>query len=292
SAGTVLNQINLLANGTNRIDGRLTHITGQTLIDNGVIKNAMIGELDAGKITSGYLSAARIATNSIDGSKMVFDQAFVNKMTANEALFKQLFAKNAFITSVQAVTLSASQITGGLMRATNRAMEVNLNAGQILYYTDQAALKRVLTGYPTQFVKFATGTVTGKGNAGVTVIGSNRWNSESSNDGGFVGIRAWNGPNIDQIDVVGDTVRLASSAFEAADGWNINTLPGKLDIDAFNADHRASSKIKVGDLWLWKNATTYSSMRDTINLIIDNLQLLHNNKSTERGYSYTLPAKV
>ncbi|WP_238596328.1 gp58-like family protein [Streptococcus suis] len=292
SAGTVLNQINLLANGTNRIDGRLTHITGQTLIDNGVIKNAMIGSLDAGKITSGYLSAARIATNSIDGSKMVFDQAFVNKMTANEALFKQLFAKNAFITSVQAVTLSASQITGGLMRATNRAMEVNLNAGQILYYTDQAALKRVLNGYPTQFVKFATGTVTGKGNAGVTVIGSNRWNSESSNDGGFVGIRAWNGANIDQIDVVGDTVRLASSAFEAADGWNINTLPGKLDIDAFNADHRASSKIKVGDLWLWKNATTYSSMRDTINLIIDNLQLLHNNKSTERGYSYTLPAKV
>ncbi|WP_409374150.1 phage tail spike protein [Streptococcus suis] len=292
SAGTVLNQINLLANGTNRIDGRLTHITGQTLIDNGVIDNAMIGNLDAGKITSGYLSAARIATNSIDGSKMVFDQAFVNKMTANEALFKQLFAKNAFITSVQAVTMSASKIVGGLLRATNRAMEVNLNAGQILYYTDQAALKRVLNGYPTQFVKFATGTVTGKGNAGVTVIGSNRWNSESSNDGGFVGIRAWNGANIDQIDVVGDTVRLASSTFEAADGWNINTLPGKLDIDAFNAEHRASSKIKVGDLWLWKNATTYSSMRDTINLIIDNLQLLHNNKSTERGYSYTLPAKV
>ncbi|MEI4353997.1 phage tail spike protein [Streptococcus suis] len=292
SNGQILNQINLLANGTNRIDGRLTHITGQTLVDNGVIKNAMIGNLDAGKITTGYLAAARIATNSIDGSKLVFDQAFVNKMTANEALFKQLFAKNAFITAVQAVTLSASQITSGVMRATNGAMEVNLNAGQILYYTDQAALKRVLSGYPTQFVKFATGTVTGKGTAGVTVIGSNRWNSESSNDGGFVGIRAWNGSNIDQIDVVGDTVRLASSTFESADGWTVNTLPGKLDIDAFNADHRASSKIKVGDLWLWKNATTYSSMRDTINLIIDNLQLLHNNKSTERAYSYTLPAKV
>ncbi|NQN82733.1 hypothetical protein HO996_05425 [Streptococcus suis] len=292
SAGTVLNQINLLANGTNRIDGRLTHITGQTLIDNGVIKNAMIGELDAGKITSGTVDAARIKANSIDGSKIAFDEAFFNGLSANQAYLKKLFAKDAFLTAVQAVTLSASKISGGLMRATNRAMEVNLNAGQILYYTDQAALKRVLNGYPTQFVKFATGTVTGKGNAGVTVIGSNRWNSESSNDGGFVGIRAWNGPNIDQIDVVGDTVRLASSAFEAADGWNINTLPGKLDIDAFNADHRASSKIKVGDLWLWKNATTYSSMRDTINLIIDNLQLLHNNKSTERGYSYTLPAKV
>ncbi|WP_314742710.1 gp58-like family protein [Streptococcus suis] len=292
SAGTVLNQINLLANGTNRIDGRLTHITGQTLIDNGVIKNAMIGELDAGKITSGTVDAARIKANSIDGSKIAFDEAFFNGLSANQAYLKKLFAKSAFITQVQAVTLSASKISGGILTATNGAMKVNLNAGQILYYTDQAALKRVLNGYPTQFVKFATGTVTGKGNAGVTVIGSNRWNSESSNDGGFVGIRAWNGSNIDQIDVVGDTVRLASSAFEAADGWNINTLPGKLDIDAFNADHRASSKIKVGDLWLWKNATTYSSMRDTINLIIDNLQLLHNNKSTERGYSYTLPAKV
>ncbi|MEG3309268.1 gp58-like family protein, partial [Streptococcus suis] len=230
SAGTVLNQINLLANGTNRIDGRLTHITGQTLIDNGVINNAMIGELDAGKITSGTVDAARIKANSIDGSKIAFGEAFFNGLSANQAYLKKLFAKDAFLTAVQAVTLSASKISGGILTATNGAMKVNLNAGQILYYTDQAALKRVLNGYPTQFVKFATGTVTGKGNAGVTVIGSNRWNSESSNDGGFVGIRAWNGANIDQIDVVGDTVRLASSAFEAADGWNINTLPGKLDI--------------------------------------------------------------
>ncbi|HEM3697966.1 TPA: matrix-binding protein EbhB, partial [Streptococcus suis] len=291
-AGDVLGQINLNPDGSVRINEGLISIGDKTYIQDGVISSAKIAGLDAGKIKTGTLDAARIATNSITGSHIAFDQAFFNGFTANEAYLKQLFAKSAFITSVQAVTLSASQITSGVMRATNNAMEVNLNAGQILYYTDQAALKRVLSGYPTQFVKFATGTVTGKGTAGVTVIGSNRWNSESSNDGGFVGIRAWNGSNIDQIDVVGDTVRLASSTFESADGWTVNTLPGKLDIDAFNADHRASSKIKVGDLWLWKNATTYSSMRDTINLIIDNLQLLHNNKSTERAYSYTLPAKV
>ncbi|MGQ7329538.1 gp58-like family protein, partial [Streptococcus suis] len=292
SSGNVLNQLNLNKDGSVKIDGSLVQITGRTYIQDGVITSAKIAGLDAGKITSGTVDAARIKANSIDGSKIAFDEAFFNGLAANQAYLKKLFAKDAFLTAVQAVTLSASKISGGILTATNGAMKVNLNAGQILYYTDQAALKRVLNGYPTQFVKFATGTVTGKGNAGVTVIGSNRWNSESSNDGGFVGIRAWNGANIDQIDVVGDTVRLASSAFEAADGWNINTLPGKLDIDAFNADHRASSKIKVGDLWLWKNATTYSSMRDTINLIIDNLQLLHNNKSTERSYSYTLPAKV
>ncbi|HEL1788420.1 TPA: phage tail protein, partial [Streptococcus suis] len=113
SAGTVLNQINLLANGTNRIDGRLTHITGQTLIDNGVINNAMIGELDAGKITSGTVDAARIKANSIDGSKIAFDEAFFNGLSANQAYLKKLFAKDAFLTAVQAVNLSAKQIAGG-----------------------------------------------------------------------------------------------------------------------------------------------------------------------------------
>ncbi|HEL2554312.1 TPA: hypothetical protein TZ315_002287, partial [Streptococcus suis] len=276
SAGTVLNQINLLANGTNRIDGRLTHITGQTLIDNGVIKNAMIGELDAGKITSGTVDAARIKANSIDGSKIAFDEAFFNGLSANQAYLKKLFAKDAFLTAVQAVTLSASKISGGILTATNGAMKVNLNAGQILYYTDQAALKRVLNGYPTQFVKFATGTVTGKGNAGVTVIGSNRWNSESSNDGGFVGIRAWNGANIDQIDVVGDTVRLASSTFESADGWTINTLPGKLDIDAFNSSDRPSSRLSIGDVKLFRTSTSYVSLMDVLHQFNHNFKHLQN----------------
>ncbi|HEM6456461.1 TPA: hypothetical protein U2D46_002349, partial [Streptococcus suis] len=103
SAGTVLNQINLLANGTNRIDGRLTHITGQTLIDNGVINNAMIGELDAGKLTAGYISSNRFQADSITGDKLVMDSAFFNKFAADEAKLKQLFAQSAFITSVQAV---------------------------------------------------------------------------------------------------------------------------------------------------------------------------------------------
>ncbi|MGO0053304.1 phage tail spike protein [Streptococcus suis] len=291
SSGDILSQANL-SSDLFLLEAAKIRLKGKTLADEIQAIDGKFETLFVADGTFAKLNATVIGSQAITADKLKVDQAFFDKLIANDAYLKQLFAKSVFTTQVQAVTLSASKISGGILTATNNAMEVNLNAGQILYYTDQAALKRVLNGYPTQFVKFATGTVSGKGNAGVTVIGSNRWNSESSNDGGFVGIRAWNGANIDQIDVVGDVVRLASSAFEAADGWNINTLPGKLDIDAFNADHRASSKIKVGDLWLWKNATTYSSMRDTINLIIDNLQLLHNNKSTERGYSYTLPAKV
>ncbi|HFR3895675.1 TPA: phage tail spike protein [Streptococcus suis] len=276
NSGTVLNQLNLNKDGSVKIDGKLVQITGTTYIQDGVIASAKIAGLDAGKINTGELNAARIKANSIDGSKIVFDQAFLNKMTANEAYLQQLFAKDAFLTAVQAVSISASQITGGLMQATNGAMKVNLNTGQILYYTDQAALKRILTGYPTQFVKFATGTVTGKGNAGVTVIGSNRWNSESSNDGGFVGIRAWNGSNIDQIDVVGDTVRLASSTFESADGWTVNTLPGKLDIDAYNSSDRPSSRLSIGDVKLFRTATSYVSLMDVLHQFNHNFKHLQN----------------
>lgn len=53
SNGDVLNSINVLADGTNRIDGRLTHITGQTVIDEAVIDGAAIKSLTANKIFGG-----------------------------------------------------------------------------------------------------------------------------------------------------------------------------------------------------------------------------------------------
>ena len=271
SNGDIVSQINMT--GPNiRIQGESIHLDGKALIDNGIIKNAMIESMLADKITAGTLNAANVNIINLNA----------NKIVGLDANFIKSKIELAFI----------EWMKGKVISAQNDAMKIDLNAGQINYYTDKAALKRVLTGYPNQFVKFATGTVVGKGLAGVTIIGSNRYGSESSDDGGFVGIRAWNGPNIDQIDIVGDTVRLTSSPFESADGWDVITLPNKLEIDAHNVNHRVSSRLKVGDVWLWKNASTYSSMRETINLIIDNLQLIHNNKTTEKGYNYTMPAKV
>ena len=53
SASDVLNSINVLADGNNRIDGRLTHITGQTVIDEAVIDGAAIKSLSASKLSGG-----------------------------------------------------------------------------------------------------------------------------------------------------------------------------------------------------------------------------------------------
>ncbi|HEM4859039.1 TPA: phage tail protein [Streptococcus suis] len=215
SAGTVLNQINLLANGTNRIDGRLTHITGQTLIDNGVIKNAMIGNLDAGKITTGFIGSARIATNSITGSHMVFDQAFVNKMIANKALFKQLFAQSAFITSVQAVTMSAGQIVGGVLKATNGAAEFDLNNAKLAFNSSatiefnssgNALIRKA--GDVTGFLHFnnaaAGGTYVGLG------VTSHNEGVKSQDTGRFAGIRIFrSNDTTDQTEIYGDKIYLS-----------------------------------------------------------------------------------
>ncbi|CYY23516.1 Extracellular matrix-binding protein ebhB [Streptococcus suis] len=238
SSGQILNQFNLLANGANRIDGRLTHITGQTLIDNGVINNAMIGNLDAGKITTGTLDAARIKADSIDGSKMVFDQAFVNKMTANEAYLQQLFAKNAFIMSVQAVAVSAKQIAGGIAKALNGGMDVNFDESKINFYTNVAAIRRIYTGHPTQFIKFET-----EGNYSRTIIGSNRNGGEVFNSATFAGIVVENTNNInteDNVRIYGDNTLLRHAQGDV--GWNINSVTQRIVPANINAESEIWSK--------------------------------------------------
>ncbi|HFI0274184.1 TPA: phage tail spike protein [Streptococcus suis] len=293
NSGTVLNQLNLNKDGSVKIDGKLVQITGTTYIQDGVISSAKIGSLDAGKITTGTLDAARIAVNSIDGSKMVFDQAFVNKMTANEAYLKQIFAKNAFITQVQAVTLSASKIAGGILTATNKAMEVNLNNGQILYYTDQAAMKRILSGYPTQFIKFDTGTYGGKP-GGVTVIGSNRDGSENPNNGSFAGIRIWNGIQsdgsfFDKMDIGADDVQIGHKVFDdgngTARGWHFRSYGEGSAVSLFPYGNYGRATITATNYRIFNLANnTYVNLEEVLNKIFDNFNNLNNNGNYQRSF--------
>lgn len=218
SSGDVLNQLNLNKDGSVKIDGKLVQITGKTYIENGVIKEAMIGDLSAGKITSGTLDAARIKANSIDGSKIAFDQAFFNGLTANEAYLKQLFAKNAFITQVQAVSLSAEQVTSGILQATNKAVKIDLNNANITFNqnatinfnSDSNALVRK-KGDVTAFINFADDSVSGGVYAGfgVTSHAVGVTTADNSDRGKFAGMRVYR-PNdsLDLLRLIGDTIEL------------------------------------------------------------------------------------
>ena len=84
SAGDLISGLNLGANGVNRLDGRLTHITGQTLIDNAVIKSAMIESVLADKITTGTLNAANVNIINLNANKIVgLDATFLRGKIGN-----------------------------------------------------------------------------------------------------------------------------------------------------------------------------------------------------------------
>lgn len=97
SNGDVLNSINVLADGTNRIDGRLTHITGQTVIDNAVIEDGMIANVSANKVTAGTIDAREV--NLIN----------LNAKSVTSGTFKGL------------------TFEGGIIRGNNGNTEINLN---------------------------------------------------------------------------------------------------------------------------------------------------------------------
>lgn len=215
SNGSILSQINL-TDGTVKIDGKVVRITGQTLIDNGIITNAMIKDLTADKIIGGTIDANKISVINLNASN---------------------------ITSGQ---ISGGLIKGGVLTALNGAMSIDLNNGTTEMYNDNPAIRRVTADLPNQFIKFSTGTqpndnnyrIIGSGTksnltAAITSIGTNRLRTENNLDGGFTGINiyaggAGTGDNIvDRVEISSDILKIAHSANSSDRGWvfeNINGL--------------------------------------------------------------------
>ena len=115
SAGDLISGLNLGANGHNRLDGKLTHITGETLIDKAVIKSAMIDKLKTANFEAGSVTTVILDAEAVTAEKLKVDQALFNKLVANEAYLSQLFAKQAFINRVQSVAIDASQVRSGIL---------------------------------------------------------------------------------------------------------------------------------------------------------------------------------
>ena len=112
SAGDLISGINLGANGHNRFVGKLTHITGETLIDNAVIKSAMIDKLKTANFEAGSVTTTILDAEAVTADKVRFDDAFIRKMIANEAFIDQLTSKRIFATKVESVITSSTVLEG------------------------------------------------------------------------------------------------------------------------------------------------------------------------------------
>lgn len=112
SAGDLISGLNLGANGHNRLDGKLTHITGETLIDNAVIKSAMIDKLKTANFEAGSVTTTILGAEAVTADKVRMDQAFANKLVASNIFTDTLAAKEAFINKIRAVVVSATLLEG------------------------------------------------------------------------------------------------------------------------------------------------------------------------------------
>ena len=103
SAGDIISGINLGADGINRFIGKTFHITGETLIDNAVIKSAMVDKLKTANFESGSVTTKILDAEAVTADKVRFDNAFIRKMITNEAFIDQLTSKQIFATKVESV---------------------------------------------------------------------------------------------------------------------------------------------------------------------------------------------
>lgn len=195
SNGDVLNSINVLADGTNRIDGRLTHITGQTVIDEAVIDSANLKKVSASKISGGEADFAKINVVNFD-------------------------AKN-----VTSGTFTGLTFRGGIVEAINGAMRIDLSNANTDYYQnatisfwgDNNAIKRVKNDV-TGFLHFADDEWNGV-YAGLGVT-SHNVGIDSSKTARFAGIKIWRSDDKhDKSEIYGDFITLKHE-FRGNTGYN------------------------------------------------------------------------
>lgn len=202
SAGDVLNSINLLANGTNRIDGRLTHITGQTVIDNAVIKDGMIEKVSANKLTAGTIDAREI--NLIN----------LNAKSITSGIFKGL------------------TFEGGILRGNNGNTTIDLN-NNVTSYNGRATIEFKSPYNSLEFnssgrkaflsPSISTGTQIAAWGLGINDRG------ELDPNKNFVGLKIFNEPNERSIYLIGDVHIVKDSVSNNATAKSLKQLFGYIN---------------------------------------------------------------
>lgn len=223
SNGDVLNSINLLANGTNRIDGRLTHITGETVIDNAVIKDGMIEKVSANKLTAGTIDAREI--NLIN----------LNAKSITSGIFKGL------------------TFEGGILRGNNGNTTIDLN-NNVTSYNGRATIEFKSPYNSLEFnssgrkaflsPSISTGTQIAAWGLGINDRG------ELDPNKNFVGLKIFNEPNERSIYLIGDVHIVKDSVSNNATAKSLKELFGHIN-DNFKRLKEFRDRYNEGSPGFW-----------------------------------------
>ena len=211
SAGDIINGINLGANGNNRIIGKATHITGDTLIDNAVIKSAMIDKLKTANFEAGSVTTTILGAEAVTAEKVKFDAAFIQKLVSQQAFIDELFAKQATINRIQSIDFTGNNIKGGKISSLNGVTDFDLQTGWIKMNKEGVGIVNHFVGRPIQYLVFGAGAISNKPGS-YTALMSNS-NGRISMDDGSAGIQIWNtNDNTTAVNLYGDEIAMMYNA--------------------------------------------------------------------------------
>lgn len=224
SAGDIIAGINVGANGNNRIVGKATHISGDTLIDNAVIKSAMIDKLKTVNFEAGSVTTTILGAEAVTAEKVKFDTAFIKKLISQQAFINELFAQRATITRVQSIDITGEHVRGGRMSSINGNTTFDLQTGWLEMNGYGVGIKNRFPGRPLQYLTFGSGTINGV-NGTYTALLSNR-NGLQKMDHTSAGIQIWNGRTGSNVETAitfyGQTMDFMQSGQDGVSSLSIN----------------------------------------------------------------------
>lgn len=184
SAGDLISGINLGADGKNRIIGKLTHITNETLMDRASIKSAAIESITADQITTGTLNASRINVINLNAR------------------------------SITSGTFRGLEYEGGIIRGNNGNTIINLNTNVTTYN----GTARIEFKSPQNCLVHSSGgthaflTPTQRGGTSYAAWAFGVGGSALDTNANFTGIKIFNDPGAREVILIGD-VRFVKDTF-------------------------------------------------------------------------------
>lgn len=276
SAGDIINGINIGADGNNRFVGKLTHITGETLIDKAVIKSAMVDKLKTGNFESGSVTTQILASNAVTADKLLVDSAMINKLVSNQAFIRELFTQRATITQIQSIDITGEHVRGGRITSLNGGTVINLQDGWIDTNQEGVGIRNQFPGRPLQYLVFGTGEISGVPSA-YTALMSNR-NGIVGMEHTSAGIQIWNGRK-------GSNVQTAITFYGKTMDFIPSSQGGGVSLNTETKSLGTLESLFVKDIYLL-NYGNYK-LKDVLNDIYRNIQQLHNVKESSVSYHWT-----
>lgn len=230
TANTAVSKADAAQAGVNTLDSTTVKSASLTINTDGIVMKAGKSTTDVANAIGSYFAVNQNAINlfsdkiNVKGSMIVDGTITSTKIAAGAITADKIAANSITSDKIVASGITADVIKGGVLKAENDAMQINLNSSNITFSKDASviftssnnALKRVIPRKPSQFIKMCDSVFVSEigelPDSTLTVIASNSDRTEDIDSAGFGGVKIWNGSSSTDstsfVELVGNRVAI------------------------------------------------------------------------------------